>query len=87
MIVLPSINEAYADYVLSISKNGLDDMVRSIKVDKEKDIIVADLQPSLIEKFTRKFPEAELSELDVVVEWILIKTQLIQKEKEKEDVK
>jgi len=80
--MFPKINEVYVDYVLSISKNGLDDMVRSIKIDKERDIIVADLQPTLIEKFSIKFPEANLEELDAVVQWILIKSYLIKKEKE-----
>jgi len=81
MSILPTINDDHADSVLSIVKNGLEDMVREIKVDKEKDCIVADLQPNLIEKFSIKFPDADLVELDNVVQWILIKTQLIEKEK------
>jgi len=81
--MLPKINEAYADYVLSINKNGLNDLVREIKIDKEKDCIVADLQPTLIEKFSIKFPDADLVELDNVVQWILLKSHLIKKEKEK----
>ena len=81
--MLPKINEAHADYVLSINKNGLDDLVRKIEIDKEKDCIVADLQPSLIEKFSIKFPDADLVELDNVVQWILLKSHLIKKEKEK----
>jgi len=77
--MLPQINENHADFVLSISKNGLDDIVRSIDVDEKKDCIVADLQPSLIEKFAKKFPETSLNELDNVVQWIIIKSKLLAK--------
>lgn len=75
--MLPKMNEEYADYVLSVSKNGLYDMVREIKVDEEKGHIVADLQPALIEGFARKFPDVDLLELDNAVNWIILKSRLI----------
>lgn len=79
--MLPKMNEQYADFVLSVSKGGLYDMVREIKMDKEKGHVVADLQPSLIEKFARKFPEADLLELDNAVNWIILKARMIDTEK------
>ena len=78
--MLPKMNEVYADYVLSVSKDGLYDMVREIKVDKEKGHIVADLQPALIEGFARKFPDVDLLELDNAVNWIILKSRMIDME-------
>ena len=75
--MLPKMNEEYADYVLSVSKNGLYEMVREINVDEEKSHIVADLQPALIEGFARKFPDVDLLELDHAVNWIILKSRLI----------
>lgn len=79
--MLPKINEQYADYILSISKNGLYDMVTEIKVDEEKGHVVANLQPALIDKFARKFPDADLLELDNAVNWIILKARMISNEK------
>ncbi len=85
--MLPKMNEKYADYVLSISKGGLYDMVTELKIDEEKGHVVANLQPTLIDKFATKFPEADLIELDNAVNWIILKSRMIQLDKLDESVK
>lgn len=74
------INEEYADYVLSISKNGLNDLVRDIRIDAGR--LKVDLQPDLIEKFNNKFPDVDLNELDKTVEWILIMSRVLEQNNE-----
>lgn len=76
--MLPKMNEAYADFVLSVSKGGLYDMVTELKMDDEKGHVVANLQPSLIEKFAYKFPDVDLIELDNAVNWIILKSRMIE---------
>ncbi|RLC84480.1 MAG: hypothetical protein DRI37_09050, partial [Chloroflexi bacterium] len=71
--MLPKMNEIYADFVLSVSKGGLYDMVTDLKIDEDKGVVIANLQPSLIEKFAYKFPDVNLIELDNAVNWILLK--------------
>ena len=78
--MLPKMNEAYADFVLSVSKDGLYDMVVDLKIDEEKGHVIANLQPSLIEKFAYKFPDVDLIELDNAVHWILLKSRMIEME-------
>jgi len=78
--MLPKMNDIYADFVLSISKGGLYDMVRELKMDEEKGHVVADLQPLLIEKFARKFPDVDLLELDNAVNWIILKARMLDTE-------
>ena len=73
--MFPTVNENQADFVLSFAKtDGLDSLVRKMEVDKDKDMLVIDLQPDLITAFANKFPEADLKELDNVVEWIVLKS-------------
>ena len=78
---LPKINEVHADFVLSYAKNGLVDLARDIKVNEDKDCVEVDLSPTLVEKFSMKFPDTDLVELDNVVQWIIIKSLLLEKEK------
>ena len=59
-------------------------MVRELKVDKEKDSIITDLQPSLVEKFSRKFPDVDLVELENAVYWIILKSHTIDLEEHNE---
>jgi hypothetical protein len=75
--MLPKMNEVYADFVLSVSKGGLYDMVTDLKIDEEKGLVIANLQPTLIEKFAYKFPDVDLLELDNAVNWILLKSRMI----------
>jgi hypothetical protein len=83
--MLPEINEAHADFVLSYAKaDGLNSLVRSISLDEKKDNVVADLQPDLIEAFSVKFPETSLTQLDAVVQWILI-TAVAKRKEERDD--
>jgi len=71
--MLPEINEKYTNFVLEYAKTeGLDSLVRKINLNDEKNSIVVDLQPDLISSFSIEFPEANLKELDSVIEWILI---------------
>jgi len=78
--MLPSINENQADYVLSLVKNGLNDLISHTELDESKDSIKFTLQPDLIEKFSNKFPDANLVDLDNVVTWILYKSMMFKKE-------
>ena len=74
-MLLPEINETYADFVLTYTKNdgnGLDSLVRKMGLTEDKEMLEADLQPDLIQAFSMKFPEASLEELDDIVKWILI---------------
>lgn len=79
-MVMPTIDETKADFVLSTVKNGLYDLVTKVSIDEEKDKIVADLQPDIVEKFHNKFPESSLNELDEIVSWILMTAILRQKD-------
>jgi len=79
--MLPKMNETYADFVLSVSKGGLYDMVTDLKVDKDKGMVIANLQPGLIEKFAYKFPDVNLIELDNAVNWILLKSRMLDMDK------
>ena len=79
--MLPKMNEIYADFVLSVSKGGLYDMVTDLKIDEDKGVVIANLQPSLIEKFAYKFPDVNLIELDNAVNWILLKSRMIELDK------
>lgn len=79
--MLPKMNETYADFVLSVSKGGLYDMVTDLKIDEDKGVVIANLQPSLIEKFAYKFPDVNLIELDNAVNWILLKSRMIELDK------
>jgi hypothetical protein len=73
--MLPDINEQQADFVLGFAKkDGLSSLVRKLDLDDEKENLIADLQPELIQAFSNKFPEADLSELDNVVTWIILKS-------------
>jgi len=78
--MLPSINENQADFVLSLVKNGLNDLISHTELNENKDSIKFTLQPDLIEKFSNKFPDANLVELDNVVTWILYKSMMFKKE-------
>ncbi len=79
--MLNEINEEYADFVLNYAKNdGLIKLVSSIKLDEINDNIVADLQYDLVVAFTDKFPDVDISELDTVVQWILLKAIIKQTE-------
>jgi riboflavin synthase alpha subunit len=78
--MLPNINEQHADFVLSLVKNGLSDIVSQTKLNKDKTNIEFDLQPDLIEKFVLKFPKADLIELDHAVEWIIYKSLFYHKD-------
>lgn len=74
-MMLPEINETYADFVLTYTKNdgnGLDSLVRKMGLTADNEVLEADLQPDLIQSFSDKFPEASLEELDNIVKWILI---------------
>ena len=79
--MLPKMNEIYADFVLSVSKGGLYDMVTDLKIDEDKGMVIANLQPSLIEKFSHKFPDVNMIELDNAVNWILLKSRMIDVDK------
>jgi len=79
--MLPKMNETYADFVLSVSKGGLYDMVTDLKIDEDKGMVIANLQPSLIEKFSHKFPDVNMIELDNAVNWILLKSRMIDVDK------
>ncbi len=69
---LNNLNEIYADFILTYAKkDGLNSLVTKIKLDESKTMIQADLQPDLIDCFSTKFPEADLKDLDIVIEWIL----------------
>jgi hypothetical protein len=73
--MIPEVNENQADFVLGyVGAGGLNKMVRKLDIDDSKENLVADLQPDLIEAFSNKFPEAELTDLDNVVTWILFKS-------------
>lgn len=72
--MIPEVNEQQADFVLSFAaKEGLNSLVRKMDLDDDKENLVADLQPDLIQAFSNKFPEASLNELDNVVTWIILK--------------
>lgn len=79
-MLMDDIDEVKADFVLSTVKNGLYDLVTSVEMDESKEKIIANLQPDIIEKFSNKFPEAELGELDTIVSWILMTAILRQKD-------
>ena len=79
--MLPKMNEQYADFVLSVSKGGLYDIVTDLKIDEDKGHVIANLQPSLIEKFAYKFPDVDLIELDNAVNWIILKSRMIELDK------
>jgi|SaaInlStandDraft_4_1057021.scaffolds.fasta_scaffold30335_2 hypothetical protein len=79
--MLPQTNEVYTDFVLNYATDGLDSLVRKIGMNDTKDHLEADLQPDLIQAFATKFPEADLKELDNVVEWILVFSIANKKEK------
>jgi len=69
-----NINEQQADFVLCFAKDdGLKSLVKKIDVDSEKENLVVDLQPKLIQAFSNKFPNADLHELDNIVIWIILK--------------
>ena len=71
--MLPTINEIQADFVLTYAKNGgLNSLVKKISLNESKDHVQADLQPELVNAFTKEFPNVNLTELDSIVEWILI---------------
>lgn len=73
--MLPNIDENQADFVLNyVGTEGLDKMVKNLNIDERKENLVVDLQPDLIDTFSNKFPEAELTDLDNVVMWILYKS-------------
>lgn len=74
-MMLPEINEIYAEFVLEYTKtdgNGLNSIVRDLGLNTDKTMLKADLQPDLIQVFSEKFPEANLEELDNIVKWIMI---------------
>lgn len=71
-MMLSNLNETYADFVLTYAKkDGLNSIVTKIDLDETKTMIQADLQHDLIDSFVTNFPDADLKDLDVVVEWIL----------------
>lgn len=71
-MMLSNLNEKYADFVLTYAKkDGLNSIVTKIKLNETKTMIQADLQPDLIDIFVTTFPDADLKDLDIVVEWIL----------------
>ncbi len=73
--MLPEINEEYADFVLKYVKvhgNGLDSIVRKLHLNEDKSMLTADLHMDLIQSFADKYPDADLTELDDTVRWIII---------------
>ena len=67
------INEKYADFVLRYArKDGLNSLVRELKLTDDKKNLKVDLQPDLIDVFYNEFPETNLTHLDDTVKWILV---------------
>jgi hypothetical protein len=72
-MILPDVNDVYADFILNYAKkDGLSSLVRELTIDEERDKLKVDLQPDLIDSFSVKFPDVDLSHLDDTVEWILM---------------
>lgn len=70
--MLSAKTEIYADFVLTYAKkDGLNSLVSKIKLDDTQTFIQTDIQPDLIALFSEQFPEADLKDLDAVIEWIL----------------
>lgn len=81
--MLPEINEEYADFVLKYVKvhgNGLDSIVRKLYLNEDQTMLTADLHMDLIQSFSDKFPDADMTELDNTVQWIIITSYAKMKE-------
>lgn len=73
--MLPTINDAHANFILAYTDNdgnGLGSIVRNLDLNDDESMLIADIQPDLIQAFSNEFPDTDLKELDNAVQWILI---------------